>query len=80
LITIPIGPIRIEKASDVDVEMNLWSVNLTGRYEVLETDFSHVALVAADRFALKKPYRVPMPYGMWLSALRASISYMINGR
>jgi hypothetical protein len=49
-ITIPLGPISIEKTIDVDVEMSAWVVNLTGRYELLETDSSHVALVAGARY------------------------------
>ena len=49
-ITIPLGPINIEKTIDVDVEMSSWVVNLTGRYELLETDSSHVALLAGARY------------------------------
>jgi|TARA_B110000495_G_scaffold168088_1_gene154860 hypothetical protein len=38
-ITIPLGPISIEKTIDVDVGMSAWVVNLIGRYELLETRF-----------------------------------------
>lgn len=49
-ITIPLGPVSIEKAIDVDVEMSAWIVNLTGRYALLETDSSYVAFLAGARY------------------------------
>ena len=49
-ITIPVGPFEIEKTIDIEVEMKSWIVNLTGRYQVLETDSSVVAVIAGARY------------------------------
>jgi hypothetical protein len=49
-ITIPDGPLNIEKKVEVDVEVDAWIINLTGRYQILDTDSSDIAILAGVRY------------------------------